>query len=213
MGQLCSLCSLGQTWLIMATFAPLPTASLGGRREKQRAGWSRMASAGQPGSLGTLSDGLLSPSRPVWTGSTGAAGFWERQWKFVRLRTATCHFCHFLLARTSHETRPNSRGRENRLSHWTLPDKDELWSYITEGYGWKEEQRIMTTFAIFHRAKWNRITPLSPWVFVLVHITESTFISSFSPSTAGPPLLLHVSKRPGIKSWFSYMDENKDTRT
>lgn len=121
MGQLCSLCSLGQTWLIMATFAPLPTASLGGRREKQRAGWSRMASAGQPGSLGTLSDGLLSPSRPVWTGSTGAAGFWERQWKFVRLRTATCHFCHFLLARTSHETRPNSRGRENRLSHWTLP--------------------------------------------------------------------------------------------
>lgn len=200
----CAVCAvwakLGWSWPHLLLCLQ-PAWREGGRN---RAGWSRMASAGQPGSLGTLSDGLFSPSRPVWTGPTGAAGFWERQWKFARLRTAPCHFCHFLLARTSYKTRPNSRGRENRLSPWTLLDKDELWSYITEGYGWKEEQRIMRTFTIFHRAKWNRIALVSPCVFVLVHVTESTFISPFPPSTAGPPLLLLLSKSPGIKSWFSY---------
>lgn len=123
-------------------------SQLGERREKQRAGWSRMASAGQPGRLGTLSDGLLSTTRLVWTGSTVAAGFWERQWKCARLGTTTCHFCHFLSARTSHETRPNSRGRERRLSPGIPLDKGELLSHSAEGYGWKEERRIRTTFAM-----------------------------------------------------------------
>lgn len=160
----CTVCAVWAKQLIVATLAPLPTASLeeGGRN---RASWSRMASAASTRSLGTLSDGLFSPSRPVWTSSTGAAGFWERQWKFARLRTA-CHFCHFLLDRTSYKTRPNSR--EEKTDFPLEPSLIRMSCEVTLQRDMDERKN--KDYAYFHnlpQGKWNRITLVSPCVLFL----------------------------------------------
>lgn len=156
---------------------------------RNRVGWSRMASAHNQGESGDSLWWSVFTQQTSLTGSTEQQGS-ERGRKLARLRTATCHFCHFLLDRTSYKTRPNSREEKTDFSPWTLLDKDELWSYITEGYGWKEEQRIMPTFTIFHRAKWNRITSASPsslfcpcnWINVYLPFLPFHCRSSPSPS-------------------------------
>lgn len=196
----CAVYWSGPNLAELSLFACVSTASSWGEGKQLRAGWLLMASAGSTGKTGdSLHRVYCHPADQSGLVHTAAEGCWDRQWKCVKrvkslglevpLATSGT-FC--WPKQVMRQDQIHQGGRwGSRLSPLNTLDKDKLQSHITEGHGWKEVQKIMTTFAIHHRQ--NEIVILwSLCVFVLIHVNESrpdylSFFPSPYRSSPSPP--------------------------